>query len=282
MSWLRYMTLWSFRKLNPSWKMELFVAGTKEVENYWKGHNKLDFCEYKGEDYFSRLAELDIEIKDCELDNVVYYIEIGPPHLCDMCEWAELSCDGGIYCDMDVLWIKSIDSFYEEIQSYDVCITYDSYFSIGLVASSGNNRFFGDVFERSLDTFTRENYQSAGVVSLYSLASRRWMREMHMLDLFKILAKQYSDLSFFNIPREVVNLQLHDAGDCFNNLHTKLPEGCIGIHWYGGNPVAQEWNNKLNEDNVHKFGRYGADMTVSYHASKLIKQFALERSSSDT
>ena len=271
MSWLRYMTLWSFRKLNPSWKMELFVAGTKEVENYWEGHNKLDFCEYKGEDYFSRLAELDIEIKDCP----VHREGAGPPHLCDMCEWSELHHEGGVYCDMDVLWIKPISNLYEQIKEHDVAISFDpwgsteggGYFSIGLVASSKGNRFFSDVFKSSMKTFTRSNYQSAGVISIYSLASKNWVSEMNKLSLLKKLVTKYNELSFFNIPMDILHLKYLDHGECFESDYP-LVESCIGLHWYGGNPVAQEWNNILTEATVTDY-----DNLVSRYALHLTRSF---------
>jgi hypothetical protein len=33
-----------------------------------------------------------------------------------------------------------------------------------------------------------------------------------------------------------------------------VPKETVGIHWFGGNPLAQKWNNLLTRESLGKYG----------------------------
>ena len=64
--------------------------------------------------------------------------------------------------------------------------------------------------------------------------------------------KKYPYLKFYNIPFDLVypygseNIPYPFSTD-INPLN--LSETTIGYHWYAGHPIAQRFNNLLNENN---------------------------------
>ena len=62
MSWLRYLTLWSFRKLNPTWQVNLYYTEGPVAKRNWSLKTTDSDHAYGGPDYFSKLDALDINL----------------------------------------------------------------------------------------------------------------------------------------------------------------------------------------------------------------------------
>lgn len=238
MSWMRYMTLFSFRKMNPDWDMTLYISEHSENRKTWHMRNLQDFFYYKGDDYLPRISELDITIKKHEGHNLKT-----PSHASNFFKWDILSTIGGIYSDMDILWFKPIDKFYEQIKDYDVAICQSDFLSIGLLGSSGN-KFYSDIYNNTFKNYDKSRYQSAGVESIYDLYK---CEQSQVLNKAK---KKYPGLRFYNIPMNLVYpFDSKRVDQSFKHSHNILPADSIGYHWYAGHPTSQKYNNLLNEDN---------------------------------
>jgi len=61
MSYMRYMTLYSFCGFNPDWKVYLIKNNTP-TNRVMQTAEKQDKTEYKGKDYSDRLKDLNIDI----------------------------------------------------------------------------------------------------------------------------------------------------------------------------------------------------------------------------
>jgi glycosyltransferase involved in cell wall biosynthesis len=260
MSWLRYMTLYSFRKFNPDWQMELHVSHIDMEDKYWHSPETQDFHSYTGKNYLSEVKKLGIKIKKCP----VFAEGAGPSHNSNFFKWNELATDGGIYCDMDVLFTKPIDNWYESVKHYQTGLSYEhtregyhgGYYSIGFMFSSGNNRFFKDVFNSCTKHFDLNVYQGAGVRPLYK-----------MLEDNGVGMRPYID-GLHYIPMNIVYpWRWKDQRDFFSLCHTKLPKETIGIHWFAGHPEAQEFNNNVNPDTLDSYNN-----TMSYWLGKNLLQ----------
>ena len=257
MSWLRYMTLYSFRKLNPDWEMELHVSHIDMEDKYWENHNEQDFHTYKGKNYLPEVKKLGVKIKECP----VFVKGAGPSHNSNFFKWNELATNGGIYSDMDILFVKPIEEYYNKIQNLQTGISYSDeekvdihggYFSIGFMFSSGNNRFFKDVFNWSIKYCDLNSYQGAGVMPLYEMLAANQGMEIYR-----------NGLSY--IPMDLVYpWRYYQQDDFFNHCHTTLPKDTIGIHWYAGHPMAQEFNNNIKPDTLSNY-----DNTISYWLRKI-------------
>ena len=253
MSWMRYMTLYSFRKYNPDWKMVLYLNKNPKIKvKPWKCINSQDFFSYVGDDYFDLLSKLNIEIVEWDLsDNKIKETDlvVSPSHKSNFLKWSKLHEDGGIYSDMDILFFKPIDSFYDELIDgcYDTAICQTKYLSIGFLASKKHNEFFRDIFINGISKFNKDDYQTAGVMNIYDLYDGVSIDKV--LDAAKI---KYKNLKFYNIPMNLLyfldSTKINYAINNSLNIN-KFPAESIGYHWYAGHPNMQKLNNLLNENN---------------------------------
>jgi hypothetical protein len=259
MSWLRYMTLYSFRKFNPDWEIELHVSDVKNLTRGWKGPIIQDFHTYETQEknWLPEVEKLGVKIKECP----VLAEEATPIQNSDIFRWNELATNGGFYSDMDILFIKPIEEYYQQVKNFETGISYhtgkkrrqrfanfNGYFSIGFMFSAGNNRFFRDIFESS-KTGDLINYQNAGVHAIYRmLGSTEGIAEyrdgMHLIPMKVVYPyRSNQQRQFFAIAD---NRQIHGSVT-------------IGIHWYAGNKAAQAFNNAVNPDTLNNFNN-----TMSY------------------
>jgi hypothetical protein len=116
-SWLRYMTLYSFVKLNPDWDVHLVTSNAKVKDKEWECHNEQDFMtkvEDKN-DYYYLIKKLKITITNWKMEypfqkRIKTWNDISPPHKCDFLEWKTLSNEGGYFSDMDILYLRPMDN----------------------------------------------------------------------------------------------------------------------------------------------------------------------------
>lgn len=274
MSWLRYMTLYSFRKFNPNWKIELYFSPPNKIRKKpWGDQNLQDFFAYGGEDYTDKLKALDIEFKEWDLfhpddpKNTEWRDSIGPSHKSNFFKWSKLALEGGIYADLDILFVRPMDDFYEEIKEFDVSLAYcRNYFSIGVLGGMAGSQFYKDVWMNGFKTVTTKGYQTAGVINVYSLLNGgKLFHRPHRppFNLWDRLARAYGKKEkLYNFGmRPFYSFGPRGIGQIFNNTQarTVLHERLIGIHWYAGHPIAQGWNRKLTEKNI---GR--VDSTIAH------------------
>lgn len=248
MSWLRYMTLYSFCKFNPDWVVELHLSVEKPIPGKnWKGFEEQDFHVYKGDNYFDRIQDLNIQI----IEHETVRNDLSPAHKSDLFQWRILTRENCFYADMDILFVQPIAQIYDEVKYSHTVISFTKdasdwgYFSIGFIGSDGNNKFFQDVYNQAVKMSTRSQnrYQGCGVEAVnQTLGHPDWGR----------MCKKYVKLIAYNLPMEVVYPFLWNEGKKRWVETHKLPEQCIGIHWYGGAPDSQIANNKLNPDTVYE------------------------------
>jgi hypothetical protein len=262
------MTLYSFRKFNPDWEMILYYTDNLDMDKKtWKSHNVQDFHNYNGDNYIDKIKDLNIKIEkwDLKYNNIISKdIKMGPSHKSNFLKWSKLHEIGGIYSDLDILYFKPIDSFYNFLinGNYDTSICQTSHLSIGLLASKeGGNDFFKDIFINGINKFNIGEYQSAGVLNIYNLY--KGVPHNKILDNAKI---KYKDLNFYNIPMDLVyylgSMQVSYA--IKNSFGVKdFHPVSIGYHWYAGHPDIQKYNNLLNENTYNDY-----DITFT----KLVKE----------
>ena len=250
MSWLRYMTLYSFRKLNPDWEMELHLSNIDKRSKYWRGNVDQDFHSYTGKNWLPEVEKLGITLKECP----VFVEGAGPSHNSNHFKWNELATNGGIYSDMDVLFIKPIDALYEQIKNYryGLCLDEKGNYLIGFMFSkkaswlTANNRFFRHAFNASKRSFDRKAYMSAGNGAIMLALREAGASHIHHVPKYK------EGLLYMNL-QNVYPFRWNQKHDFFHSCHTELPEETIGIHWYAGQPVAQKFNNDINPDTLDNY-----------------------------
>lgn len=263
MSWMRYMTLKSFRMFNPTWKMILYFSVSDVKNKQWTSIVQQDFFTFNGVDYTEELKTLNIEFRYWDISNnkIIKYKtlkDVAPSHMSNFFKWYTLYSEGGIYSDMDIIYYKSIDPFYNTMidNGYDTAICDTYYLSIGFLAAAKGNIFYKDIFEACYDNYDPSEYQSAGVKNIEKFLEVEHTYYYNFGKTFELAKNKYPLLKFYNIPFELVyplnHLKIQYA---FTNdiKITDLPEITVAYHWYAGHPIAQHYNSLLTEENFREY-----------------------------
>jgi hypothetical protein len=254
MSWMRYMTLYSFRLMNPDWKIIVYHSKCGLDKKTWGSKEQQDFHNFASENYIDRLTQLHIEFKHWDLaDNKIIKTNnittMGASHKSDFFKWCILHDEGGIYSDFDIIYFRSLDKYYELLNrhNYDVAICQTNYLSVGFLAATQYNEFYKDIFKNALNRYTPKQYQSAGVQAVYDLYNTSGPK-----GVLNTAIRKYPNLKFYNNPFALVYpYDSENVAYAFNTdiKIASLSQVVIGYHWYAGHPVSQKYNNLLNENN---------------------------------
>jgi hypothetical protein len=257
MSWMRYMTLYSFRKMNPEWEMILYISKMDIKDKMWKGSEEQDFSNYIGDNYFSKIKDLNIKIKIVNLpNNIKKNVKIiSPVHESDLFRYYELNKNGGFYSDMDILFFKPMDELYNDIINHNTdVLLYQgvSYVAIGFLGAKKKNQYFLDLLNYSKIANHHDDYQSYGVDLMYKMFNQNRNNPI----IINSMKTFYKNMNFYNLSKD--NFYYYDWLRIYDNYHNPFgidtfPKNAIGYHWYGGSPISQKYNNLLNENNYKDY-----------------------------
>ena len=155
-------------------------------------------------------------------------------HTSDLLGWYLLAKYGGTVSDMDIIYIKPIPEIITSVQ----LIVLDSYNDQMIVSfmQGGACKFWEDMYNKALSNYDPLIYQSCG--------GDIFQPKEEIEDL-TVLSEEV--IRPFKVPHADLEKVLFWSG-------RKIPEECIGIHWYGG--THQHYNNHIDDSNfVHWVGR---------------------------
>lgn len=250
-SFLRYLTVISFRKFNPDWQIKLYYPQVRyQGENTWNTPEHIN--KFTGENYFDKLFALDIE--KIEIDFSQFGIDINIPESfkADFLRWQLLAAEGGLWSDFDIIYFKSMDNLYfnneanKEIDTF-VCINpYRVYYRhlIGFLLSSPNNDFYKYIYNQSYLRLNLKSYQSIGSLILND-----------RFQTIQSIKNMFSHMNIANINTDAVYPlnELNITSIYNSNDLSCLTDYTTGIHWYAGHPDAGQWENSITENNFKSF-----------------------------
>lgn len=243
MSWLRWLTLHSFRRLNPDWEMRLYSCGTSRRRT-WGSGERMD-CEWPGGvDYRGRVAELGVQQHTVELP----LADLSPAHASDLFSYRYLGTDGGWYADLDILWVQPMESMRGAVQDANAVLARVMDIpAVGFLGGTPDCAFWQHAYRTALTSHDPSNYQSCGAEVLYHTAHAN-VPGSRVVEVPSVTVYPFwpTARGMAQLWREVV---------C-------LPPECIGIHWFGGHPDSQAWNRRLTVDS---FDRSGNRNTITSH-----------------
>lgn len=267
MSLMRFLTLASFRHHNPLWGMVLHMPAERPGRKTWSTPEQQET--YNGsssENWLGKVTKLGVQIRAW----VPPHSDLPVVHASDMFAWDVLATIGGLYCDMDILFVAPVEhSISNDKMTYDAWLCfYQCVFPIGFLAATPGNQFFRDV--RNVAAGRGANtYQSmgceAGTATIHHLPTFAETTD-HALPKARVNAIQtHYKYRVLNFERKVVYpWPPHHTLEILQNTHTSLPDVTIGIHWYGGHPHSQDLNRQLTCKNLGEINN-----TFTHHARSI-------------
>lgn len=240
--YLNFLTLKSFKKFNPDWDVILFRPTMIYDHKTWATpEHKIG---YAGINYIDQLSSLDITIQEFDMASVGISNQIPEILKSDIIRWFLLSKYGGLWSDMDIIYLKPIDDIVvrnandEIITDFDIIIQYNSqhrYYPIGFFMSKPDVNFFNNLHKHANKFLNVNDYQCVGSTLVGSLHP-----SIQTID--NVGLTRFSDLyPFLPVPSELSKLFYQD---------TILDDSVFGIHWYNGAEMSRQYiNNGIYYDN---------------------------------
>jgi|WetSurMetagenome_2_1015567.scaffolds.fasta_scaffold00103_25 hypothetical protein len=232
--YLRYLTVKTFKELNPSWEINLWTSQVKSEVRTWNTH-ELNYSE-TWEDWTDRLWKLCDNIHMIDFTNFGVKNSVAEVHKSDLLRCWILNEVGGVYSDTDIFYFKPITNLEvnrrkNKYAETFVCICHYGH-SNGFWMGSKGSRFFGELFEQS-KKIDPARYQSNGP----ELCNR----------MFRTIESINEISPAVNIGMEAVyyyNGQHVDA--IYSEERVIFDKKSIGIHWYAGHPLSGMFLNRTN------------------------------------
>lgn len=244
LSFLRFMTVYSFWQCNPDWEIHLYEPETVSTVNTWNRSH--EFHDYKNIDYKNGLYKIPTIKRKSISDLKFIKEEYAEVHKSDLLRWYLLSKIGGLWSDMDILYFKPMTSlFCNSIRQRDTETFYATYkvenkHAIGFLMSNGKSEMFKMVHAISQESYISHNYQCFGA---------------------DILNKYFRDTSkiknSFNLQNDPVYFLQWNNGDLLfeKNGMNFISRYSIGLHWYAGHKLAKGNVQNINHTNFTKFNQ---------------------------
>ncbi len=238
---LRYATIYSFRKYNPDWKIIFYVPKKISPNFNWPGIENKHAIE--GKDFLQQVGKIVNEIKVVDMETFGLSNDLPEVTKSDFLRLNLLSNDCGLWLDTDIVFFLPVEHAFTptEHKSF-VCFEKDipegrRYHSIGFLMSSVGNETFKVLFDNARKHIQDYDYQAIG-----SPFYEKYIN-INNLEVFSfsnniVYPIRWPDRTW-NRPAEV-------------SLRDLKPE-TIGVHWYAGHPTSGKFQNLLTESNFSSY-----------------------------
>jgi len=240
---LHYLTIYSLHKYNPNLDIIIYTdENPKNILKEWNSDehsininkkiplsNLIDINPNK---IFLRTTNFQ---KEYNFDN-----NISTVFKADFIRIAKLYEHGGIWFDMDILFIKPIPEFFFKENVDAFIFKYSEVIPTGLLAAKTKSKYLDILYKNSLEIIKNKelnNYQKIGPViwiNEYNKLSHKDKMGIKILD---------NNLVYPFIWNELNNL--------FSKPNITVPESTFGIHWYNGASETKDFINYLNLLNIN-------------------------------
>lgn len=237
LSFLNLLSVKSFKELNPDWTVKLYEPKFRHNNISWVGYTQKE--KYSNINYLQYVYKYCDEIIEVDLEELNFRNDVSEVYKSDFLRWFLLSTEGGLWSDMDVLYIKPMHML-------DLTICEESErninnYLIGFLLASRNNDFYANISKKSIKEFNSLEYQSIG---------NKLIRKLYP-DIFDIECL-HDKISMANIPLNIVYpYNYRDLSNLYKtNNEYLITDETIGIHWYNAEPMSKEYCNSLDLKNL--------------------------------
>jgi hypothetical protein len=248
LSYLRFLTIYSFKKFNPDWEIRFYYPKVKyrgaKTWSTFEHSGKFTGLNYLGTLWSLPFPKIEVDFSDYGLND-----QLPESFKADFLRWRLLGTVGGLWSDFDIIYFRPLEQLYLNAlrqQSVDtvVCLGEDvnhNYHSIGFLLGSRHNRYYQFISEATRDRLNPGVYQSIG----------SQIPNAYFPNLAAIRAR-FPELNVANLALNVVYPLDHTMTPYL--FHTGylhyLAATSIGVHWFAGHPEAGVFENLLNEHTI--------------------------------
>jgi mannosyltransferase OCH1-like enzyme len=236
LSYLRYLTLASFRYYNPDWEIILYRPIVETIGTPWITKEQKYAENY--EDWLGNIDSLKVTVKEIDFNAIGFTNSASSVHKSDYLRWILLSDIGGLWADMDILFTKSMDDLYFNLPEFAginnvYCICSYGH-SIGFLMGGQGNNYYKKIKEESIAEYKKEKYQCIGS----TLCNKIFPTPASIRKV---------DPTAYNLSMDVVYpYDSNHVNELFNGAVEKFTNWTIGIHWYAGSAIAGTYLNATN------------------------------------
>ena len=266
--YLRYLTIQSFHKYNPDWEIRFYYPKYRTSGRTWKSHeHKYDINISKN--YYSLLNKLPMKKIEVDFDILNISNDLSEVHKSDYLRWHLLSIVGGLWSDMDIIYIDSMNSMHINTQTNQntksvICYHVPWKHSIGFLLSSTDSPLYkhlkNEAYKRKYDS---TDYQTVGSLLMNSSVCSFEEADLHYPNTINVSMDTVYSYNTFLIKTMLDSKNL-----------TYITNNTIGLHWYAGHPKAEKLVSSLNENNYKKINNVVSevvDMSLNKTKEKVIK-----------
>jgi hypothetical protein len=264
---MRWLSLFSFRKLNPDWEIVLLLAANCDQAVRHHGPEKVDGGGFHDVLGTSSYADLRISVTPAKI-NPGQTI----PQAASIYRWHMLEQFGGWFADTDILFVDSMQSIEEQCSNTDFAFSATRWGADGLslVGATKGGSLLCDLMKAAAVPDPR--FHAAGSLALLRVAGvdERADDAARM----KALTSRYPDHTITLMPSCTVYPwgvdQLHQIFDRDLEVPESFKAGVagdrvVGIHWYGSSGRGNHWLKKVTADNwrqqpVNTFTHYARNL----------------------
>jgi hypothetical protein len=245
LSYLRFLSVKSFKKLNPAWQVIVHMPNiNSSALPTWATFQQQNVNISK--DFRDQLDTLNINIVIHDFNSYGFDNQAHEVHKSDFLRWKLLAEYGGLWSDIDILYIRSMDDLLENAETntgIDVLLcplSPPKKHTVGFMLGSKDNAFYKHINTLSLDNYDKNSYQCMGS----ELINVRF-------PTIESFSKQFPQHQFIFLNRHCVYAVTSKHIEQFYQPITEESQKkinnqqVIGFHWFAGHPLSQEFENNF-------------------------------------
>jgi hypothetical protein len=250
LSYLRFLSVKSFKKQNPNWQVKVHVPLVNSVApESWTNDIRQDYC--------SQLGELDVTVVTHTFDEYKFINQAHEVHKSDYLRWRLLATEGGLWSDIDIFYVKPMECLAENTTQYSninvaLCPLKPPHkHTVGFMLGSKNNDFYAYISQLAQKNYNKDVYQCMGsdLINSHFESFESFSRQFPN-DQFVFLNKK----SVYAITSKTID-HFYQPVDPALSKKFNSPQ-VIGYHWFGGHPRSQDFENNLQPETITDYNHF--------------------------
>lgn len=234
LSYLRLLTLRTFRHHHPDWKMRLWTSQSNTT-NVWDGKlEQQDFQTGGIKDYITQVSYLGIETV---VFNEPITKQLAPTFISDIVRFRSID-GGGWFFDLDQIFVRNFDNLCD----CDFILGgYHNVMYCGVVGASATSKApeIIKLYQDKTALGKLTHYNELGILLLRIVLSSSQFTEKTAGERHMMLPFQY----FYPVRASAYVREIYDG-----ILVLPVSELNYAVHWYGGHPLSQKFNAMYTEE----------------------------------